>query len=604
MLAYSYVTRAVELEDIAREVAEAPWIGLDLETTGLDPYVSRVRLCSINTGKHVYVIDAFQTGTLAPITRVLNNPTRASGTRPLVIGQNLNFDQKFLALHYSCWLWPVFDTWKASSVLYNGKIGRNEGHDLYSIYQRELPELHGLMKAQNLGASNWSVPQLTRAQLDYAAEDVTYMGQLKDILRAKLAEKSLLRVALLEFKAGWAEISMELNGMPFNQQDWLALADVSEQKSAQLREELLRELPHPYGQQSLFMDEGSIFNVDSGPQLLASLQRMGIRNGKALIADTQEETLAMVASEWPQAKKLIDYRKATKNASTYGRDFLKWVNPVTQRIHTHYYPFTDAGRYSSSQPSLQNLPRDNAYRRCFAAEDGWTFVLADYSQIELRIMAELAQDPVLIDVFRNNGDPHYRTASLLLGIPESEVSKAQRQMAKPVNFGFIYGLGALRLVIYAQMDYGVTLSLDEAKGFRRNFFDAYKGVARFHEDRFRLDKPRQMSWTASGRIRYMSEKAHNELLNTPVQGTGADGLKNSLALTFDRIRARYSDDEVRMTHMVHDEIILTCREDQGLVTEVKKLLRESMEDGMQPYLKSVPVEALPDAGRTWADAKH
>lgn len=350
-LRYEYITRAEDLGRIAEEISQSSAIGFDLETarlplpTGdaLDPRLGRPRLISINTGRNVYVIDVFQTGTPQPIIDVLSNPLAETGKgRPLIVGQGLKFDLKYMVHHYGCWLYPIFDTYKASNLIYNGKIGRNEGgFNLYSIYQREMPEQRMLMKEGDWGASDWSVLALSREQLDYAAEDVTYMvPRLYRQLRERLEALGLLGVALIEFRATWAEAEMELNGLPFNKEDWLALYESNLTLQKQMYTALSHKLPHPYGQRALPGFDTS-WNLDSNPQLQASLKRLGIN-----VESTDEETLAMLAGEAPILRDIIGYRKIQKSVGTYGDDFLRYVHPVTNRIHTDYYSFTGAGRYA------------------------------------------------------------------------------------------------------------------------------------------------------------------------------------------------------------------------------------------------------------------
>lgn len=177
MIAYETVTSASRLPAIAEEVVQAGVLALDLETTGLSPHSSDIRLLSLNTGKGVYVIDAFQTKTLDPVIRALAD---SPGVK---VGQNLKFDQKFLLHKHGLELWPLFDTYRASAIIYNGKFQGRGAHDLYALYSRELgigPE------TQDLGGSNWADPHLTKEQLDYAAEDVIHLPSLREKLRPKL----------------------------------------------------------------------------------------------------------------------------------------------------------------------------------------------------------------------------------------------------------------------------------------------------------------------------------------------------------------------------------------------------------------------------------
>lgn len=589
---YEYVTSAERLGSIANEIADAAVIALDTETTGLDPYLAVVRLLSVNTGKGVYVIDAFQTKTLEPVLSALKD------SKGVKVGQNLKFDQKMLLHHYNVELWPVFDTYRASNLIYNGKHSGRGAHDLWALYNREL---NRAPETDDLGGSDWSAPVLTQAQLDYAAEDVVWLPKLREVLRAKILEEGLGKVALIEFGAILPESAMELAGFAFDKERWLALADENARLEQKLRRELVNELPHP-GRQVTLPGFEPDFNLGSPQQLLESLHMLGLKIDK-----TNEITLAMFAKEFPIVERILEYRGYSQNVKTFGREYLANVHPITGRIHTNYYPFTGAGRYSSSKPNLQQIPRPlqkkrkpYEFRECFVAPPGTRLVVKDYSQIELRIAAELAQDETLMGVYIRGEDAHAQTASLVSNVPIKEVTKAQRQMAKAVNFGLIYGMAAPKLVLYAQANYGVSMSLKEAETFRRRYFEGYAGIQRWHRRIF-SDEARKsgMTRTVAGRLRYLNPDSYNEFSNSPVQGTGADGLKASLRIVYEKLK-RYGGD-AKMIHMVHDEIVLQVKEDPELLHLAQKDLEEGMIEGTQPMLKRVPVIVEGGSGSSWLE---
>jgi len=615
LLSYDYVTSAEALGRIAREVEAQPWHALDLETTALNPRDGLVRLCSINTGVGRYVIDLFKTGTLGPVVEALDKTTG------LTIGQNLKFDQKWLLWHFDLELKRVFDTFRASNLLYNGY--KHVGHDLYSLYRRELnigPE------APELGGSDWTLPELTKDQLDYAAEDITHLPALRDSLRAKLIKENLVRVAVIEFNAILPEAAIELNGFGIDQEKWKKLAITNAGRQRALEAILLAELPSPFNQ---LVFPGMIaasrkhrFNLDSPEQVLESMRRMGvtqkIRDPESnqihtvKLQDTKEMTLAMLAASHPIIEKFIEYRGVAQRVKSFGAKYLNHVNPKTGRIHTEFWPFTGAGRYSSSKPNLQQIPRDKDFRACFVAGEGYELAIADYSNIEMRLVAEISGDKRLIAVFNagpGKDDAHRVTASLLSGIEQPLVSKDQRQQAKPVNFGFIYGMQAPKLVLYARAGYGVTLSEGQAIKFRRKWFEAYSGVEDWHTKAIRDAKRQKAAWTIWGRRRFLDpETEHNAFFNSPVQGSGADGLKNSLPLVYKRCKAMSGGKmllekgaRVGMVHMVHDENVVQHRaEGPEFSKHVQKQVEEAMIEGMAPMMKRVPATAETGGGPSWA----
>lgn len=589
-LNYQYVTSYDRLGSIANEMASSPAVSLDLETTGT-AIDGTIRLCSVNTGQNVYVIDLYKTGDLGPVRDVLNNPEAATGDgHPLIIGQNLKWEQKYLGQKYGIEMWPIFDTYRASALIHNGKEGF--GHNLYDLYLRELSMNP---TAPDLGASNWAAGELTKDQLDYAAEDVTFLPMLKDKLRDQLKDSGLLKVANIEFGVILPESMVELNGFYLDKDAWLELAEYNKKQADSLKAELMAMLPHPKNQLALpgFMPD---FNLGSSQQVLTSLRMLG-----AKIDKTDETTLAMIAGKFPAIKTLLDWREYNQRLKTFGPDYPdKFINKKTGRVHCEYFAMLDTGRYSHSRPNLGQIPRAKEYRKCFKPRPGYVFVIADYSNIEMRIVAQISGDPVLTKVFVDGRDAHLATAAILTEKPESEIVKKDRQNAKPVNFGFIYGMQPPKLVLYAMKNYGVALTEDQAVDFRRKYFAAYRGVEAWHRRVRMAAEKEHVARSIAGRIRYLSEDAYNEYYNTPVQSTGADGLKAAMRCVYMLTRT-YGRDDVAMVHHVHDEIVMEVRDDPELVAEVKHLLEHGMIQGMQPFLKNVPVSVEAAPGSSWAD---
>ncbi len=587
---YEYVTTYERACAVAAEIVQAEVIPLDTETTSLSPYDGKVRLLSLNTGKNIYVLDFFLIPDVSPIIDALRR------TKAIFVLQNAKFDCKFLLHHYNLELWPVFDTFRASNLIYNGK---NLKHDLWSLYARELgiaPE------TQDLGGSNWA-GTLTKEQIDYSAEDAVHLGKLRIVLKEKLRDMGLLRIALLEFGAITPEAAMELKGFYFDKERWLALAEANAKQESRLRRELMYDLPHPAKQCSLPGFDPD-FNLQSPKQLLTSLQMLGLK-----VLDTNEMTLAMFADEYPIVDKLLDYRGYAQAIKTFGPDYLENVNPKTGRIHTNYYPFTGAGRYSSSGPNLQQVPRvlngDKRrlpweFRDCLRAPTGRKLIIRDYSQIELRIASEISNDDTLMGVYVRGEDAHALTASLVANVPLSEVTKGQRQMAKAVNFGLVYGMSAKKLVIYAKGTYRVKMDLAQAELFRKRYFEAYSGVYSWHQRIFSDENRRSgMIRTPLGRLRFLPQESYNEYSNSPVQGGGADGLKLALRACYERLR-KYGDDAA-MIAMVHDEIVAECKDDPELIKAVDNDIEEGMREGMENVIRKVPVITEGGAANTWAD---
>jgi len=239
-------------------------------------------------------------------------------------------------------------------------------------------------------------------------------------------------------------------------------------------------------------------------------------------------------------------------------------------------------------PNLQNLPRDPRYRKCFTAPPGRVLVKADYSQIELRIAAKVSGDADMLASYQKGADLHTLTAQKVLGI--QSVTKEQRQLAKALNFGLLYGMGAKGFRVYARTQYGVNLTEEEAAGCRTAFFRTYRGLAKWHRS---MPKLAMDSRTLVGRRRKHVER-FTEKLNVPVQGSGADGLKRALALLWER---RGECPGALPVLVVHDEIVVEAPADQA--DTAAAWLRQAMLDGFGNWLDPVPIVVEVTTARTW-----
>lgn len=595
MLDYEFITEVADLGRVAQDVLKADVLGLDIECTSLDPRFGDIRLVQMivpgpeNDGKgRIYVIDLFQTKTLGPVLQAMHD------TSAIFVIHNAKFEQKWFWWKFRLRMWPVFCTFRASAILYNGRKGLK--HDLDSVVTRELGEVPVNV---GQGASDWS-GRLTQLQKDYAAEDVLRLLRLRTSLKTKLTEYGLLTTALVEFGVVFAEGRTELNGFALNQEKWKALAKVNKKAREIAREELLYELPHPKDQLALPGMSGQ-WNVDSPQQMLVSLKKLGLK-----IESTPEIVLAQFAGRHRLVKKVIDYRHIAQRVKTFGMTFLRHVDS-DGRIHPEYYGLLVTGRYSANK-SMQQIPRAEEFRDCFEPPEGRRLVGADYSGIEMRLCAEISGDRALTLVFMNGEDAHRATAAVIMDIDPASVSKADRQNAKPVNFGFIYGMMPDKFVLYAMANYGVIVTPAQAKLYRQRYFERYKGVEQWHRRTLRDGQRNGFARTLCGRIRYLDpNEAFNEFYNTPVQGSGADALKTSLAIVQDSIDKTFGvtpaetpEGPVFIAHHVHDEIILESDDDHGMVAESETLLHDGMKEGMEKFVRKVPVVVDPSNGRSWA----
>ncbi|MCE9561277.1 MAG: bifunctional 3'-5' exonuclease/DNA polymerase [Planctomycetes bacterium] len=547
-------------------------VGLDTETTGLDPARDRVRMLQLAVGEEVCLIDLFAfedpTAALAPLFAVLAEKE--------VVGHNvIGFDLPFLARLGFAPNVPVFDTAIASRVVY---AGENADHDLAAVVRRELHR--ELNKGEQ--KSDWSAPTLNASQLAYAAADVAVLVPLATVLRAKAAARKVEAVLELEMRCALPVSRMAARGVGFATEPWIALADAAAERKKSLVVEMNALAPNP---ECLPGMEG--WNWDSNtldvPQAFATV---GVT-----LKDTKEETLAGI--EHPLARALLDYREASKKANTYGRD---WVNEhVTEgRVYATWNQCqAKTGRMSCKQPNLQQIPRDPLYRKCFVARAGHVLVKCDFSQIELRIAAKVTGDKRMLAAYRNCDDLHTLTAARFLGVSTSAVTKEARQMAKPVNFGAIYGLGPRSLRLKAKSEYGKDMTEKQAQGFLDAFFAEFAGVRTWH-DRLKRHKATEVRTLGGRRVAVEPDQFYGGKANYIVQGTGGDGLKRALVLLRER-RGECPNAEPVLA--VHDEVVLEVPE--GDAEQAKAWLERCMVEAMAPLIDPVPVEVESKVGRTW-----
>jgi DNA polymerase-1 len=568
------------LEQALGAISRHAAAGVDTETTSLDPFRGRVRLLQVATPEQDFVIDLF----LFPAFEHPGLRELLSSARPIKVFHNAKFDLKMLLHHFDLEVRGVFDTLLASQLIGGG---RNEGgHGLAAVSDRHLGELVD----KSLQLSNWA-GSLTEAQYEYAAKDAALMLPLYDKLSARLRELSLEEVATLEFECVLPIAAMELAGMAVDADCWRLLVVGLERAHAVLSDELKRELAAGIPQLTLFGEPPNI-NLDSPPQVMDALARMGIK-----VEGTRSWQLQPLAKDYPAIEKLLEYRSVQKLLSSYGSALLEHINPVTHRLHADFRQMgATGGRMSCSDPNLQQVPNTPEYRSCFRAPAGRRLVIADYSQIELRILADWSQDTALVKALLSGEDLHCVTASQMFGIPLEEVSKEQRSAAKQLNYGIMYGLGAQGL------GSRIGCSLEEAEVLLRKYFEAYSGVAAFLRDAADRAVTDRESRTRSGRLIYFSFDANDRTQvagmqrlgkNAPIQGSSADIIKRALALLHDALKPI----DAKIVNCVHDEIVVEVAEAEA--EECAAILEREMVAAAREFIRSVPVTVDIVIGEAW-----
>jgi DNA polymerase I len=341
--------------------------------------------------------------------------------------------------------------------------------------------------------------------------------------------------------------------------------------------------------------DGKEWNFDSHQQVRKAAQLLGVD-----LPNTKDETLAIYASEHEFIAALRNYRKVSKLASTYGAGWLKSGYYRDGRIYASWRQLRAAtGRMACDHPNLQNIPRSGPLRSYIRAPEGRVFVIADYSQIELRIAAKISGDQEMLSAYAEGRDLHMLTAQNLTS--REDMSKDDRKLAKAVNFGLLYGMGAQGLRVYALRSYGVRMNLEDAALYRRRFFETYPGLKRWHDNERRAWlRSGTETRTLSGRRR-KDVKRLTDRLNAPIQGTGADGLKLALALLWER---RDECPGAVPVLVCHDEVVVECNTER--VTDANAWLEGAMIEGMDSVLngtdeEEVPVEVEGRVVRSWGE---
>ena len=431
---------------------------------------------------------------------------------------------------------------------------------------------------------------------EYLAKCAVALGVINDRIGDKIKEKGQEKLYQeVELPLVTVLAHLEINGFLVDDHQLKEFADKLGEKIDALTNEI-------------YMLAGEEFNINSPKQLgvilFEKLELKPVKKTKTGYA-TNADVLEKLRDKHPIVNFIMEYRQLAKLKSTYCDGLRAVVNPNTHRIHSVFtQTVTVTGRLSSTEPNLQNIPTrtelGREIRKMFVAKEGYVLVDADYSQIELRVLAHIANDETMINAFRNNEDIHAVTASQVLGIPLEDVTKEQRSSAKAVNFGIVYGIGEFSL---AQ---DLHISVKEAKAYIESYLEKYHGVRNYMESIKEQAKKDGYVKTMLNRIRYIPElKSPNYnirqfgervALNTPIQGTAADIIKLAMV----RVDNRLINEGLKskLILQVHDELIVEAHKDE--VDKVKQILSEEMQSAME---LNVPLKVDMSTGHSWYDAK-
>ncbi|MEN5018330.1 DNA polymerase I [Erwinia sp. Eh17-17] len=584
------------------KLEQSKLFAFDLETDSLDTLSANIIGLSFATapGEAAYLpvahdyLDAPEQldrkAVLARLKPLLEDPTAHK------VGQNLKYDRGVLA-NYDIELQGIqFDTMLESYAL-NSVIGR---HDMDTLASRWLN--HKTVTFEEIagkGKNQLTFNQIALEQAaHYAAEDADVTLQLHLKMWPLLAKEQGPKAVFEQVEMPLVSVisRIERNGVLIDQN---ILAAHSQELGGRLAELELKA--HELA--------GEPFNLSSPKQLQTILfEKQGIKPTKKTpggAPSTSEEVLAELALDYPLPKVILEHRGLSKLKSTYTDKLPLMINPHSGRVHTSYHQtVTATGRLSSSDPNLQNIPVRNdegrRIRQAFIAPKGDRIVAADYSQIELRIMAHLSQDKGLLTAFASEQDIHRATAAEVFGVALDKVSGEQRRSAKAINFGLIYGMSAFGLS--RQLNIGA----GEAKKYMDLYFERYPGVLQYMESTRELAAEKGYVSTLDGRRLYLPDiKASNAMrrkaaeraaINAPMQGTAADIIKRAM-IAVDAWLAPQTNHEVKMIMQVHDELVFEVK--AGAVEAASAKIRELMEGSMK---LDVPLRVDIGVGDNWDEA--
>ncbi|MBU4221421.1 MAG: hypothetical protein KKA10_07345 [Euryarchaeota archaeon] len=556
-------------------------IFIDTETTGLDPFNNKIILIQINQGSKIRLVKTITDAKISEIKDLLENN--------LIVGHNLKFDLKFLKQQFNINPGNIFDTWIAEILISGGMKARQRGTTTLEAVTKERLDIK-LNKNEGLRQS-FSGKELTPEQIKYAMMDVAVLPAIYQQQQAQLKELGLEKVFEIEMSCIPATVWLELSGISIDLAGLKKLETEIKEK-LEATEFKVKAILKESGYKHFDLSGIPVVNLDSPTELLGALKAIKIN-----VDSTADEVISTL--EHPIGKAIKEYRKQQKLLTGFILKYPEHVHKVTGRIQPDFNQYgTNTGRFTSSKPNMQQVPRDKNVRGLFKTSNGSKIITADYSQIELRIIAEISQEPKFLEIYRTGKDLHKLTASLLLNKPESEVTKEERQQAKPVNFGFAYGLGAKSFREKAKKDYDVDISEERAQEFRNTFFKNYPVLAQYlkrvaaeaaSEVEIRNKVGRIISFLP-GLEKWQYE---NMGRNTPIQSLSADITKIAMGRLYHKLKPF----NVKLINVVHDELVFEVPDEH--TEAAAKIIKEEMEAAGNEYLETVPCVVEVVWGESW-----
>lgn len=591
---YKLIKTQEDLDKLVKKIREKGAFCFDTETTGLDAMLAELIAVTISLEPHEGSLIHFPEGDEEALKMLEPIKELIADEKILKIGQNLKYDLLVLKKYGVSAAGPMFDTMLANYVINpDGKHGMDAMARDYLNYEPiSITSLIGKKGKNQLSMRDVPLEKL----VDYACEDSDVTLQLKNHLDPELDRGDVRKV--------FDEVEMPL--MPvLTEMEYIGIK-VNEEELAEYSKELEVELENI--EKEIHSMAGVEFNINSPKQLGEVIfDKLKLAKGKKTKSgqySTREEVLVELADDHELPAYVLRYRQLGKLKSTYVDALPGLINPNTGRIHTTFSQAVAAtGRLSSNHPNLQNIPirtpEGRRIRGAFIPEKGFKLLAADYSQVELRLMAHLSEDPGMLEAFNEKQDIHRATAAKVFDVSPEEVDSNMRSKAKMVNFGIIYGISAFGL---AQR---LKISRSEAKDIIDAYFDKYPKVKEYMDKSIELARKNGYAETIMGRKRYLPDInsanhtikgfAERNAINTPVQGSAADLIKIAMINIHAEMKARNL--KSRMMLQVHDELVFEAHESE--IDELTTLVKDKMEHAME---FKVPMLVEAGIADNWLDA--
>ena len=598
-------------------------VGLDLETTGLDWMMDKILLMQLHMGETAYVVDIRKLGK-EHLTRITNT-ILSSGNQAII--HNAKFDLKFLARNTGILLTNIYDTMLAEAILNAGT--RRPYFTLEELVEKYTDYVMDKEVRKQFINFPDDMP-FTESMLVYSALDVKVLPDIVSGQMEKINKTCQDKVLELENNLLPVVCQMELDGIRLDAESWLAVEAKEVEKRMVMAQELkdviaehainsdakngleladkfcipvtgkarraaLEQVTDISLMKSWFVEN---FNLKSNKQMLTMFHYLGIK-----VPDTDKKTLKKKYSQNEVVQRLLSLREADKLIDTYGKNVVALISPVTGKIHTEYSSLgTATGRFSSSNPNLQNVPVLGGRRECFIPDDGFSFAIVDYSQQEYRLAGAVSGEPRIIEAYKSGSDMHTATAKILYG--KEEVTKQERNRGKTVNFAILYG----------STEYGLRdnlgISEKEASEIIKQFWKGYPVLDEFMNAVGNLILEKGYSSTPLGRRRYNLQKPTfmnsyeflkwqsrvlREGKNHVIQGGGADILKIAM---LEMSRNNPFGRNFRLLLQIHDELLVMVHD--SIKEDALEYIKKIMVDVEQEFLGDIPAEVEGGLYKKWS----